>query len=311
MICWASVPASVTTPSACVSPRVNSTEPCTRGSTPTSIVIGRMSSGLRPSARTPWSRIDSRSPFLTSLPMISPTFLLWALASASSIEAGAAKSASAADLAALMAACRTCLMPSVSGAWRSALPCAFSILASSLVSATGASNSIFGLPAFSASSSTISTICLMTSCASARASSTTSSFTSLAPASTMTTASEWPATVRLSLFSSLWSWVQVGFTTSSPSTWPMRTMPSERPCGSELTASAAKLAIAARMSPSFSRSLAMHCDSTCTSRRKPSGNIGRIERSMIRQVRISLVFGRPSRLKKPPGMMPAADIFSR
>ena len=51
MICASRVVPSVTTTSACVSPRVNSAEPCVRGSTPTRTVIGRTSSSLRPSMR--------------------------------------------------------------------------------------------------------------------------------------------------------------------------------------------------------------------------------------------------------------------
>ena len=35
----------------CVCPRVKSAEPCVRGETPTSQVIGRISSALRPSGR--------------------------------------------------------------------------------------------------------------------------------------------------------------------------------------------------------------------------------------------------------------------
>jgi len=50
---------------------------------------------------------------------------------------------------------------------------------------------------------------------------------------------------------------------------------------------------------------------TWTSFLKPSGNIGRMDRSMRRIVRISLVVGRPSRLKKPPGILPADSVFSR
>src|SRR5208337_4969564 len=45
---------------------------------------------------------------------------------------------------------------------------------------------------------------------------------------------------------------------------------------------------------------------TCTSLVKPSGNSGRIGRSMSREVSVSFSVGRPSRLKKPPGMRPAA-----
>ena len=39
---------------------------------------------------------------------------------------------------------------------------------------------------------------------------------------------------------------------------------------------------------------------------EPSGNSGRIGRSISRQVSVSFSDGRPSRLKKPPGMRPAA-----
>ena len=45
---------------------------------------------------------------------------------------------------------------------------------------------------------------------------------------------------------------------------------------------------------------------TCTSLKKPSGNSGRIGRSIRREVSISFSEGRPSRLKKPPGILPAA-----
>jgi hypothetical protein len=45
---------------------------------------------------------------------------------------------------------------------------------------------------------------------------------------------------------------------------------------------------------------------TWTSFWNPSGKSGRIERSMMRAERISLSLGRPSRLMKPPGILPAA-----
>ncbi len=61
MRCSSAFVPSVVTTSACVSPRVNRQEPCVRGSVPTSIVIGRIWSGLRPSARTPSSRIIARN----------------------------------------------------------------------------------------------------------------------------------------------------------------------------------------------------------------------------------------------------------
>ena len=49
---------------------------------------------------------------------------------------------------------------------------------------------------------------------------------------------------------------------------------------------------------------------TCTSFWNPSGKRGRMERSMMRQERISSSRGRPSRLMKPPGIFPEAYIFS-
>ena len=45
---------------------------------------------------------------------------------------------------------------------------------------------------------------------------------------------------------------------------------------------------------------------TWTSLKNPLGNNGRIGRSMRREVSVSFSVGRPSRLKKPPGMRPAA-----
>src|SRR5918996_412407 len=49
---------------------------------------------------------------------------------------------------------------------------------------------------------------------------------------------------------------------------------------------------------------------TCTSFVKPFGQSGRIGRSIMRAVRIARSVGRPSRLKKPPGILPAAYIRS-
>ncbi len=70
IFCWSSEVPSVTVTSACVSPRVNTAEPWTRGSTPTSDQIGRISSNLRPSSRTPFSSTSSRRTFsLSSLKM--------------------------------------------------------------------------------------------------------------------------------------------------------------------------------------------------------------------------------------------------
>ncbi len=59
---------------ACVSPRVNTADPWTRGSTPTLQLIGRMSSNPRPSGRTPF-RIASRVAVSSTSLKIARTFL--------------------------------------------------------------------------------------------------------------------------------------------------------------------------------------------------------------------------------------------
>ena len=94
-----------------------------------------------------------------------------------------------------------------------------------------------------------------------------------------------------------------------PATTPMApSMPMEK--GTPLIVRAADVATIARMSGSFSRS----CDSTVTttwvSFLKPLTNKGRIGRSIRRETRVSFSDGRPSRLKKPPGILPAAKVFS-
>jgi hypothetical protein len=44
--------------------------------------------------------------------------------------------------------------------------------------------------------------------------------------------------------------------------------------------------------------------------RKPGTKSGRIGRSISREVSVSFSDGRPSRLKKPPGILPAAKVYS-
>jgi hypothetical protein len=60
------------------------------------------------------------------------------------------------------------------------------------------------------------------------------------------------------------------------------------------------------MSASFSWSAERTVTKTWTSFLKPSGKSGRIDRSIRRLARISLSDGRPSRLRNPPGILPAA-----
>ncbi len=74
--------------------------------------------------------------------------------------------------------------------------------------------------------------------------------------------------------------------------------------------SAALAPIIATMSGSFCWSCASTVQITWVSFLKPAGNNGRIGRSISREVRVSFSAGRPSRLKKPPGILPAAKVFS-
>jgi hypothetical protein len=76
--------------------------------------------------------------------------------------------------------------------------------------------------------------------------------------------------------------------------------------GTPDSASAAEAPSIAGMSASMSGFIEMTVATTCTSLKKPSGNSGRIGRSIRREVSVSFSDGRPSRLKNPPGMRPAA-----
>ena len=70
--------------------------------------------------------------------------------------------------------------------------------------------------------------------------------------------------------------------------------------------SAAEAAIMATTSGSFSISCDSTVQTTWVSCLKPGTNSGRIGRSISREVRVSFSVGRASRLKKPPGILPAA-----
>ena len=63
-----------------------------------------------------------------------------------------------------------------------------------------------------------------------------------------------------------------------------------------------------RMSCGVTRSAERTVQITCTSLRKPFGQSGRIGRSIMRAVSVARSVARPSRLKKPPGIFPAAYI---
>src|SRR5215212_3842665 len=97
------------------------------------------------------------------------------------------------------------------------------------------------------------------------------------------------------------SWC-VGLTISSSPTGPKN--------GSGESIRAADAPLIARMSYGVIRSAESVMQMTCTSFLKPFGHSGRIGRSIMRAVRIAFSVGRPSRLKKPPGIFPAAYIRS-
>ncbi len=136
------------------------------------------------------------------------------------------------------------------------------------------------------------------------ASSISASLTSSAPPSTITMDSGLPLTVRSMVEnSSCW---KVGLRIQFPSTLPTRTAASGPFQGMDERLSAMEAAVTPRTSASFSWSAESTVTKTWTSFLNPSGKSGRIDRSISRQARISLSLGRPSRLRNPPGILPAA-----
>ncbi len=91
-----------------------------------------------------------------------------------------------------------------------------------------------------------------------------------------------------------------------PFTMPTRTPARMWSNGMSEMASAAPAPMIASESGSCSGSAESTMAMIWVSLRKPSGNSGRIGRSIRRLVRISFSDGRPSRLMKPPGILPAA-----
>ena len=146
-------------------------------------------------------------------------------------------------------------------------------------------------------------------CASSRASRIVSSGISSAPASTIVRPSFVPTTIRSSDVSSFSC--SVGLTMNSPSIG-VRCGP--RPPGRGTAAARASARRDAplmhRMSCGVTMSALSTVQMTCTSFRKPFGQSGRIGRSIMRAVRVARSVARPSRLKKPPGILPAAYIRS-
>ena len=165
-----------------------------------------------------------------------------------------------------------------------------------------------GLPTSARSSSRAAQILRISVCASSRASRIVSSGIWSPPASTIVSASLVPTTMRSSVDSSSCS--SVGLRTNSSSRRPTRTAPIGPRNGSGEIISAADAPLMQRMSCGVTRSAERTVQMTCTSLRKPFGQSGRIGRSVIRAVSVARSVARPSRLKKPPGIFPAAYIFS-
>ena len=89
---------------------------------------------------------------------------------------------------------------------------------------------------------------------------------------------------------------RVGLTTNLPSTRPTRTAPIGPSNGRSESMSDAEAPTIASTSGSFTPSAESSAHEIWTSSKNPSGKSGRMGRSIMRQVRISLVEGRPSRL---------------
>ena len=171
----------------CVSPRVNSAEPCTRGATSTSVSIGRISSWARPSGRFLSIAIRRRMMSFSSVAKARVTSGAFS-GSTSPSAAPAASSASASSSTASIASWRasfsgTCVASS------SLAPQVLRIFSSTTSSTSGLSTSSFSLPAVLRSSSIVPTRVLISEWAMSRASSTSASLTPLAPHSTIRIAS--------------------------------------------------------------------------------------------------------------------------
>ena len=135
------------------------------------------------------------------------------------------------------------------------------------------------------------------------ASTSRSSETSFAPASTIVMPPLCPATTRSNVLFAMSA--SSGFTTSSPLTQPMRTAPIGPSQGMSEIASASEAPLMPRMFAGFFWSTDMTVATTCTSFLIHSGKRERIERSIMRPLRIAVSEGRPSRFMNPPGTLPA------
>ena len=242
MRCSSRVVPSVTDTSACVWPRVNSAEPCVRGSHPTSQVIGRTVSRSRPSTRSPADSTRSR-------------IVLYSISSMTVTISRSLSGNSSASFSTIV--CLMALSACVRSAFTANVNASETLSsASSLTRATRSTggsaltHSILGCCIASTTSSLMSSRSLMPLCATSNALTTSASVSSSAPPSTMTIDSREPETVRSkSENSSCW---KVGFRIHAPSTRPTRTAAIGPFQGTLDSDSAADAAVTPSTSASFS-----------------------------------------------------------
>ena len=300
-ICSSALVPSVTTPRAWVCPRVNSAEPCVRGSSPTSQVMGRISVMPRPSNRFCSFRIMARTSSFSRSCRI--TLMNDSASGYSSANCSITCSliCFSAVRRSLFSGMRTAsLMPG------KAISFTFSSRPSGTCDGTSSRLTTFSSPA---NSNCKSTNFLMVSWAKSIAANRSSSLTSLASPSTIMMDSLEPATTNSRSASSYWG--MVGLMTKSPFSLATRTVAMGPSNGILEMVKAAEAPKPAKTSGSFSLSMESTVAMIWVSFRNPSGNRGRMGRSIRRADRISFSLGRPSRLIKPPGIFPAEKVFSR
>ena len=146
------------------------------------------------------------------------------------------------------------------------------------------------------------------SCPKLTASNIVFSDNSLASDSTINTPSEVPAITKSKVDSSIW--LIVGFKTKSPPISPTRAAPIGPKNGTPEIVKAADAPIMATISGLVSISCDKTVHITCVSHLNSLGNKGLIGLSISLLTSVSFSDGRPSRLKNPPGIFPAANAFS-
>ena len=301
MICSSWPVPRVAVTKAWVSPRVNNAEPCARGKRPTSTAIGRTSDVVRPSIRCLVSIMPRRTISCSTDLKMSPSV---------------ASTKPWSKLSSLVSASVTSVLTAETLTWRASLmvsvyasrsPASASsrTLAASSSKPSGTDGNSRGSLAQAWASSIIASITGWKALwPKETAPNMISSDSSEASDSTIRTPSRVPATTRSKTVLGISS--SCGLRTYSPSIWPTRQPPIGPRNGRPEIVSAAEAPIRAAISGSFSWSCESTVKITWVSFLKPLTNSGRMGRSIKRDVRVSFSLGRASRLKKPPGILPAA-----